>query len=154
MSSLPTLDLSAVRLSERHALAFLEEMGAAAGRGVVAGALDSLRALVEEGLDVTITPAEYQFGKSAAYRVTLLVKATSEGQKEVAEYLVGQGLDPLILLEGVMPHHLAALHGHTAVLEWLLAQFSILLDVDTSDGSTALYLSAANRQMETVRLLI
>ena len=96
----------------------LGAMEDAAGGAVYAGALVSLRALAEKGVDVKSARVTVIDGAGRSISIALLNRTAERGHKDIVEFLVEQGCDPLAIADstGLMPHH-SAYRGHVAILE-------------------------------------
>ena len=107
---------------------------------------------------MTTTEAPYKWKNERPGTVSLLFKAVSVGQQNMVEFLIAQGYNPLAFFIGasppLRPHHVAALYGHTALLEWLVDHYPIPLYAEPGPGFSVLYLAASEGYMDTVRLLI
>ena len=58
------------------------------------------------------------------------------------------------LLQGVIPLHQAAQHGHTAVVSLLLSKSTSQIHLKDKRGRTGLHLAAAHGHIDMVALLI
>lgn len=120
-----------------------------------AGGAVSLRALAEKGVDVKSARVTVIDGAGRSISIALLNRTAERGHKDIVEFLVEQGCDPLAIADstGLMPHH-SAYRGHVAILEWLLSRFPIPVDAANARGNTALFLAASHGQIGTTRWLI
>ena len=118
-----------------------EAMGAAAAYAIKSGKMLPLKALIEEGLDVTSARTDFHDDVWGSTTVGLLHHAASEGRQEVVEFLIEQGCDPFARSDRVwalLPHHAAAVYGRTSLLKWLMERHPVPIDVASLTGATCL----------------
>lgn len=115
-----------------------EAMQRAAGRAAFRGSLASLKALVEEDLDMKAARVMHEVPQEllddgvdvrdgsedgedllAVVRYGLLTPAAHGGQQGVVEFLIEEGYNPYGGDDdcGMLPHVMAAMHGYTSLLE-------------------------------------
>ena len=133
------------------------EMGAAAHFAIKK--VESLKALLEEGLDVDQAPPLDRDGYS--YELPLFHHACVYGNREAAALLVERGCDPLARNGlGQRAHHLMAVHEDgLPMLQWLMASFLIPLDEPAAifsgvSGVTMLHFAATTGRLESAQWLV
>jgi hypothetical protein len=135
-----------------------ERMADVARLAVERGRLAALRALLEEGFDMTRLVAVERDGER--FLVGLLTLACVCGDQAVVSFLVEQGCDPLRPdPTGLLPHHSAAAGGRLPVLRWLMNRCAETLPVDTEavgawGRATALHGAAEGGHLDVVKWLV
>jgi ankyrin repeat protein len=142
------------------------EIQTAASHAIRNGNLHMLKPLLEEGLDL-----KRGYIDEDGVQKAFLHDACATGSQELVAFLCDHGCDPF---EGngrnAMPHHAAAVEGHTAILQWLRARYpTIPLDAracacsacvneegkeDRAGASTALHMAAVRGHLDTVQWLV
>ena len=149
-----------MRADGMDSTAVAAEMGVAARCAIEEKDLESLKALVEEGLDVYQTsPMKCENGSNNEH--PLFQIACFYGKREAATFLVERGCDPLAHNGcGQRAHHvLAAYDDGLPKLKWLMASFPIPVDNPMTSragviGTTMLHFAAAAGRLETVQWLV
>lgn len=105
---------------------FDKKVGVAVGNAVTNGATVSLRALIEEGLDVKEARMDWQ---------GLLHMAALRGERDAAALLLDRGCDPLQCESmGMASYHTASSFGHLALLQLLADRCPAVRDSVKTDG--------------------
>ncbi len=136
--------------------AVIARLERAAGLAVIKRSLPSLKALVEEGLDVAQVRCDVGTAGLLIVGGLLHVACQYRHQEKVA-FLVTQGCDALAPDSfGHLPHHIAAMCDDLEVLQWLLGNVPGLhpdLEVGRGKlaGLTALYFAATNGSIDVVK---
>ncbi len=146
-----------MRADGLEAAAFHERLERAAALAVMKQSLPSLKALMEEGLDVA--QVRCVMSEVARSRIVggLLHLACQHGHQEMAAFLVAQGCDPLAPDSiGRLPHHVAAISARLEVLQWLLGNIPDLHpDLESSgSGLTAFFFAARRGHLDVVKWLV
>ena len=122
--------------------------------------MESLKALVEEGLDVNQAP-HMADGKGGSFEHPLFHHACIKGNREKAALLLERGCDPLAHDgRGQWAHHsVAACEDGLPMLQWLTTAFPIPVDEPATTlggetGMTMLHCAATTGRLETVQWLV
>jgi ankyrin repeat protein len=100
-----------------------------------------------------IAAASAQTGGSTPDRIPAIFRAAGTGDLDTLKQLIGNGTVDVKMADGATPLFDAAMAGRINVLTWLLDK-GANVNAALPDGTTALHLAIANKQLEACRVLV
>jgi ankyrin repeat protein len=104
-------------------------------------------------LIASVVAAAAQTGGTTPDRIPAIFRAARTGDLDTLKQLIGNGTVDVKMADGATPLFDAAMAGRINVLTWLLDKGA---DVNAAlpDGTTALHLAIANKQLEACKVLV
>ncbi len=104
-------------------------------------------------LAASIVAAQAQTEGTVPDRIPAIFKAAGSGDLDTLKQLIGDGTVDIKMADGATPLFDAAMAGRINVLTWLLDK-GANVNSTLPDGTTALHLAIAHKQLEACRILI